>query len=78
MVCSSSTVGIYCIAFLLFFMASLIYPMLGTLSRPAIHFEPSFSNCYYGALWQGFQETSWGRSQIRDYQAEVAPRYEPR
>lgn len=80
----SSTVGIYCIAFCaIFLLASLIYPIVEMLLCSAIHFEPGFWSCYYGALWQGFQETSLGRSQIRDYlpwcqQTEVSPQYELR
>lgn len=78
MVCFSSTVGIYGIAFVAIFMASFIYPMVEMLLCPAIHFEPGFLSCYYGALWREFQETSWDRSQIRGCQAKVAPRYESR
>lgn len=64
-------------------MASLIYPIVEMLLCPAIHFEPGFWSCYYGALWQEFQETSSDRSQIRGYlpwcqEAEVDPQYEPR
>jgi hypothetical protein len=71
------TVDIHCIAYMLFFMTSLICSMIMLLCR-AIHSELDFWSCCCDALWQEFQETSWDRSQIRGYQTGVAPRYEPR